>query len=48
MGNRRAIKIKSGCHTDYSRRAFVEILGKHKIFVFDYPAEELKEDLENT
>ena len=31
----------------YSKRAFVEILGKHKIPVFDYPAEELKKDLKN-
>ncbi len=31
----------------YSKRAFVEILGKHKIPVFDYPTEELKKDLGN-
>jgi len=31
----------------YFRKAFTEILGKHKNPVFDYLAEELKENLEN-
>ena len=30
----------------YSKRAFMEILGKHGVPVFDYPAEELERDLE--
>jgi len=47
MGNGGAIKLKSGCHTGYPKRAFLEILGKHKIPVFDYPAEELKKALGN-
>ena len=31
----------------YSKRAFMEILGKHKIPVFDYPPEELERDSDN-
>lgn len=31
----------------YSKRAFMEILGRHNIPVFDYPAEDLTRDLEN-
>ena len=28
----------------YSKRAFMELLGKHGVPVFDYPAEELREE----
>lgn len=28
----------------YSKRAFIELLGKLRVPVFDYPAEELKEE----
>ena len=31
----------------YSKRAFMEILGKHGVSVFDYSADELKRDIEN-
>jgi predicted HTH domain antitoxin len=31
----------------YSKRAFMEILGKHGVCVFDHPAEELERDLQN-
>ncbi len=31
----------------YSKRAFMELLGKHGISVFDYPSDELASDLEN-
>jgi len=31
----------------YSKRAFMEILGKHEIPIFDYPAEELERELGN-
>lgn len=31
----------------YSKRAFMEILGKHGVPVFDYPAEDLERDLRN-
>lgn len=30
----------------YSKRAFIEVLGKYGVPVFNYPAEELAEDLE--
>ena len=30
----------------FSKRAFMEVLGRYKIPVFDYPAEELQEELE--
>ncbi len=28
----------------YSKRTFMELLGKHSVAVFDYPVEELKDD----
>ncbi len=28
----------------YSKRAFMELLGKHGVPVFDYPAEDLREE----
>lgn len=31
----------------YSKTAFIEILGKSKVSIFNYPAEELGEDIEN-
>ena len=31
----------------YSKRAFMEILGKHGVPVFDYAAEDLERDLQN-
>jgi len=31
----------------YSKMAFSEILGKNKVSIFNYPVEELKEDVEN-
>jgi len=31
----------------YSKRAFMEILGKHGVPVFDYPADDLERDLQN-
>jgi len=31
----------------YSKRALMEILGKHGVAVFDYPPEDLEKDLEN-
>ena len=31
----------------YSKMAFIEILGKSKVSIFNYPVEELKEDIEN-
>lgn len=30
----------------YSRRAFMELLGKYGVSVFNYPAEELAEEIE--
>ncbi len=30
----------------YSARAFVEVLGHHKVPVFNYPAEELRQELD--
>lgn len=30
----------------FSKRAFLEVLGHHRIPVFDYPAEELRRELE--
>jgi predicted HTH domain antitoxin len=29
----------------YSRRTFIELLGKHRVAVMDYPASELQDDL---
>lgn len=29
----------------HSKRAFIEILGRHQIAVFNYPAEELQQEL---
>jgi len=29
----------------YSKRSFMELLGKHKVAVMDYPASELQDDL---
>jgi len=43
-------KISLGQASDlsgYSKRAFMEILGKHGIAVFDYPPEDLEKDLDN-
>ncbi len=31
----------------YSKRTFMELLGKHGIAVFDYPPEELTSDVQN-
>ena len=31
----------------YSKTAFIEILGKSRVSIFNYPAEELEEDVEN-
>lgn len=31
----------------YSKTAFIEILGKSKVSIFNYPVEELKEDVDN-
>jgi len=31
----------------YSKRAFMEILGKHGVPVFDYPPDDLEKDLQN-
>jgi len=31
----------------YSKRTFMKILGKYKISISNYPAEELKKELEN-
>lgn len=31
----------------YSKTAFIEILGKSKVSIFNYPIEELKEDVDN-
>ena len=31
----------------YSKTTFSEILGKNKVSIFNYPVEELKEDVEN-
>ncbi len=31
----------------FSKTAFMDVLGKHGVPVFDYPPEELKSDLEN-
>ena len=31
----------------YSKMVFIEILGKSKVSIFNYPVEELKEDIEN-
>ena len=31
----------------YSKTAFIEILGKSRVSIFNYPVEELKEDVEN-
>lgn len=31
----------------YSKMAFIEILGKSHVSIFNYPVEELKEDIEN-
>ncbi len=31
----------------YSKRAFMELLGKHGVPVFDHPADELTNDLRN-
>jgi predicted HTH domain antitoxin len=32
----------------YSKRAFMELLGKHGIHVIDYSTEDLQDDLSNT
>ena len=43
-------KMSLGQASDYagfSKKSFIEILGKHKIPVIDYPNEELEEDLKN-
>ncbi|MBM4046414.1 MAG: UPF0175 family protein [Planctomycetes bacterium] len=32
----------------YSKRAFMEILGHHRVPVFDYPAEEMAQELKNS
>jgi len=34
-------------YAGFSKKAFVEILGKHKIPAIDYPAEEIELDLKN-
>jgi predicted HTH domain antitoxin len=34
-------------YAGFSKKAFVEILGKHKIPAIDYPAEEIERDLKN-
>ncbi|MHC9542877.1 MAG: UPF0175 family protein [Vulcanimicrobiota bacterium] len=34
-------------YAGFSKKSFIEILGKHKIPVIDYPNEELEEDLKN-
>lgn len=31
----------------YSKLAFIEILGKSRVSIFNYPAEELEEDIKN-
>ncbi len=31
----------------YSKRAFMEILGKHGVPVFDYPPDDLEKDFQN-
>jgi len=31
----------------YSKTAFIEILGKSRVSIFNYPVEELKEDVED-
>lgn len=31
----------------YSKRGFIEMLSKNKISIFNYPAKELEEDIEN-
>jgi len=31
----------------YSKRVFMELLGKHGVAVMDYPASELQDDLEH-
>ncbi len=31
----------------YSKAAYIEILGKSRVSIFNYPAEELEEDIEN-
>ncbi len=31
----------------YSKVAYIEILGKSRVSIFNYPAEELEEDIEN-
>jgi predicted HTH domain antitoxin len=44
-------KMSSGQASQYagfSKKAFAEILGKHKIPIIDYPADEIELDLENT
>lgn len=30
----------------YSKRAFIDVLGQHQVAIFNYPAEELQQELE--
>jgi predicted HTH domain antitoxin len=32
----------------YSKKTFIELLGKHGVAVMDYPAQDLQDDLRNT
>lgn len=34
-------------YAGFSKKSFIEILGKHKIPVIGYPAEEIEEDFKN-
>lgn len=38
---------QASLYAGFSKRAFVELLGKHKIPVIDYPVEEIELDIKN-
>jgi predicted HTH domain antitoxin len=38
---------KAAVYAGYSVRAFIEILGKHRVPIFNHAADELQRDIEN-
>lgn len=38
---------QASLYADFSKKAFAEILGKHRIPIIDYPADEIELDLKN-